>query len=118
MTQDIEQGSGAEELPVPRIPRAVWINRPGPAVNGARATRGAVGALVAAGIFTMAIASPAAIAPAPQTLLGTDAELLFAITPVETIMLVPATPRTAAAYLPAQIAPAALHSPEEQSPTF
>jgi hypothetical protein len=119
MTHDLEHDARAEELCVSRDPHAVWVNRPGPeGLDGAHAVRSAVGALVAIWIFTLAIAGPAGTAPAPQVVVGTDAELLFAVTPTETLMSARAAPRSAAGSLPAQLSPAALRSPEEQPPTF
>ena len=119
MTHDLEHNARAGEPCVSRVPHAVWVNRPGPVdLDGSRAVRSAVGALVAVGILTMAIASPAGTAPAPQALVGTDAELLFAVTPAETLIPAPAALPSAAGYLPAQLSPAALRSPEEQPPTF
>ncbi|HSD54462.1 MAG TPA: hypothetical protein VLC47_09865 [Burkholderiales bacterium] len=118
MPHDLAHDARSEEPCVSRVPHAVWINRPAPVdLDGSRAVRSAVGALAAVGIFTLAIASPASTAPAPQALVGTDAEMLFAVTPTETLMPAPAAPRSAG-YLPAQLFPAALHSPEEQPPTF
>jgi hypothetical protein len=93
MTQDIEHDARSEEPLVSRIPHAVWVNRPEPeGLDGSRAVRGALGALVAVGILTMAIANSVATTPA--------------------------APSGATGYLPAQLSPEALRSPEEQPPTF
>jgi hypothetical protein len=118
MREAIEEGHDTAAPDVSRIPHAVWINRPRTqGANASSLARGAAATLVTVGLFTVAIASPSGIAPAPQELAGTDAELQFAVTPAETVTSVPAICRTTSANLPAQVAPDALRSPEEQSST-
>lgn len=93
MMEELDQSDEAEAPAVSRVPRAVWINRPRTRVaDTTGVARGAATALVTAGLLAMAIASLAGH--------------------------VPATPQPAAGYLPAQIAPGALRSPEEQPSTF